>query len=420
VKLLMISNLFPPEVLGGYELLAADVADGLRAAGHTVDVLTTGTPHRNDPEWVTRDLRLSRAFGTAPRRDRLRHLVAATHNGRSTRAWLARHGRPDVVLAMSQRRLGLEPLRVLATDGVPLVATVNDDWPVAYAAPRNPRLGPFEELTNRCLCKHLWRDLRFADALYVSHATRRMVRERVPQLPGGRVLYQGVDLRRFSPGPERPIADPVQLLFVGRLHPSKAPDVAIDVLASLQHRGLDARLTLAGETSDSAYRHELEQRAARLGVTAKVRWTGQLARSALPRFYQQSDVLLFLSRWDEPAGLTHLEAMACGLPVVGHARGGAAELWNMSNAAVHVSTLKGPAIADAVERLASAPRRRMRLRDRGLRFVSGPASLANYLRGLERSLQVAAKHGEGMLLDARRCPAPPLRPNTLMQQPTTP
>jgi hypothetical protein len=43
VRLHLLSNLYPPDVLGGYELLAADVAARLRARGHEVRVVTTGT-----------------------------------------------------------------------------------------------------------------------------------------------------------------------------------------------------------------------------------------------------------------------------------------------------------------------------------------------------------------------------------------
>ena len=42
MRLLFLSNFYPPHQLGGYEELCAEVAQGLRARGHTVAVLTSG------------------------------------------------------------------------------------------------------------------------------------------------------------------------------------------------------------------------------------------------------------------------------------------------------------------------------------------------------------------------------------------
>ena len=41
MRVLLVTNLFPPDTLGGYELLAADLARSLRARGHDVQILTT-------------------------------------------------------------------------------------------------------------------------------------------------------------------------------------------------------------------------------------------------------------------------------------------------------------------------------------------------------------------------------------------
>ena len=86
----MVSNLFPPDVLGGYELLAADVAKDLRGRGHDVQVLTSGEPRRDDPAWVHRQLSLVRPFGEAPSLDRVRHLFAGREQQRRVEVALHR------------------------------------------------------------------------------------------------------------------------------------------------------------------------------------------------------------------------------------------------------------------------------------------------------------------------------------------
>ena len=48
MRVLVISNLFPPDVIGGYELLCQDLADGLHERGHEVRVLTSHAPVLDD------------------------------------------------------------------------------------------------------------------------------------------------------------------------------------------------------------------------------------------------------------------------------------------------------------------------------------------------------------------------------------
>jgi glycosyltransferase involved in cell wall biosynthesis len=65
----------------------------------------------------------------------------------------------------------------------------------------------------------------------------------------------------------------------------------------------------------------LRELAAELGVTDRVRLLGQVRRSEVPDLVRSSDVVACLP-WYEPFGIVPLEAMACGVPVLGSAVGG--------------------------------------------------------------------------------------------------
>jgi hypothetical protein len=166
-----------------------------------------------------------------------------------------------VVLGMSQRRLGLAPLRALWKHRVPVVVTVNDDWPVAFArsAPRSwsARLSDLLDRSSEHAAD--FGDLVVRDAVYVSRTIRDAVLRSGAPLPRGTVCAQGIDRALFTPAPRRTRSaeDALELLLVGRLHPSKAPDAAIDTLAELRSRGIHACLTLAGNASDPAYEASL-------------------------------------------------------------------------------------------------------------------------------------------------------------------
>jgi D-inositol-3-phosphate glycosyltransferase len=117
------------------------------------------------------------------------------------------------------------------------------------------------------------------------------------------------------------------LLFVGRIQPLKAPEVLVSAAAELLARHPDwaGELVVAvlGGPSGSglAHPHGLEELAARLGVSASVRFAPPVARQELARWYQAADLVAVPSH-SESFGLVAVEAQACGTPVVAANVGG--------------------------------------------------------------------------------------------------
>ncbi|MBI5534528.1 MAG: glycosyltransferase family 4 protein [Deltaproteobacteria bacterium] len=392
MRVLEVSNLFPPDVLGGYEILAQDLVTSLRARGHEVEVLTTGDG--SEQAGVTRTLQLSRAFGEKARSDRVRHLVAAAHNRRAMLRYFAEHGHPEVALVMSLRRLGVAPLRVLQELDIPFVVTVNDDWPVAYARPRSKgRLAPLRDvLDRRLLAFQSWNGIRTQHVIYLSGAVQEHIQSRGVPFPPGIVQSQGVDLKIFSPRRFRIIPHRPTLLFVGRLHPSKAPDVAIHALASLRQKGLDARLVIVGAADDASYAALLRTNAATLGVSEHVEWVGMIERTRLPDLYRSCDVALFTSRLEhEGQGLTWLEAMACGVQVVAFPSGGAKEFLDRHPVALRVDACTGDAFASAILDLLTRPDDQKVMVEAALDVVRQHGELEQYVSIVQGQLEEAIR-----------------------------
>lgn len=383
-RILLVSNLFPPDVLGGYELVMAEVVERLRARGHTVHVLTSGEPHPNDPDWIHRALELIRPFGEpAAGLDRIRHARARGRQEEVIRRIL-RAVRPDVVLSGSMRRLGLHVQRVLAQEGIPVVHALNDEWLLAHRpAPGVTALrrlvGALIETTP--LGARTWRGVPFDDVVYPSAALRENLRRGGAPLPEGRVCHHGVDRRLFPERPDRLVPRQPRLLFVGRLAKEKGADVALDALALLRRSGIDASLTIVGQ---GAERDALGAQVASQHLEDHVHFAGFAARETLGRVYQDHDVFLFPCRWEEPAGLTYLEAMSSGIPVIAEPRGGARELIrNGENALV---ACDAHAMARGVMRLIEDPALRARIVAGGLKTAVHGASLDRYADTIEAAL----------------------------------
>lgn len=118
------------------------------------------------------------------------------------------------------------------------------------------------------------------------------------------------------------------LLQLGRMVPRKGVDNVIRALGRLRHRyGIEARLLVVGGNSEDASETatpeigRLRGIAEQEGVAPAVQFTGRRHRDQLATYYSASDVFV-TTPWYEPFGITPVEAMACGRPVIGADTGG--------------------------------------------------------------------------------------------------
>jgi D-inositol-3-phosphate glycosyltransferase len=117
------------------------------------------------------------------------------------------------------------------------------------------------------------------------------------------------------------------VVYVGRMLPRKDVRNVVGAVALLQQTDLPVSLLLVGgETEDpdpvaTPEIGELQRLAAQLGIANRVYLVGKRQPEVLRNYYCAGDVAV-TTPWYEPFGLTPLEAMACGRPVIGSAVGG--------------------------------------------------------------------------------------------------
>ena len=113
-------------------------------------------------------------------------------------------------------------------------------------------------------------------------------------------------------------------LFVaaGRLSREKGIDSLIEAIARVREGGADAHLRLVG---DGPERGELELLASRLGVSDAIEITGWVEHDQVEAHLRDAWAVLAPSLWAEPLGLSAVEAIVRGLPVIASAVGGYAE-----------------------------------------------------------------------------------------------
>lgn len=124
----------------------------------------------------------------------------------------------------------------------------------------------------------------------------------------------GVDPELFSPGP-KPTGGDFVAGYVGRLVEEKGVDLFLEALSGLEG-AWQAHISGSGPE-----RENLQTQASQLPLAGRVSFHDWVSSAQMPAFYRQLDVLVVPSRtrpnWKEQFGRVLVEAMACGVPVIG-------------------------------------------------------------------------------------------------------
>lgn len=104
------------------------------------------------------------------------------------------------------------------------------------------------------------------------------------------------------------------ILFLGRIHPKKGCDLLIEAFAHVAHRDPSLRLLIAGP-DECGWQAELERLAARLDLGQRLLFTGPLYGELKWGALRYAEALALISH-TENFGITVVEALACGVPVL--------------------------------------------------------------------------------------------------------
>ncbi|MCW2617456.1 MAG: hypothetical protein JWR28_605 [Modestobacter sp.] len=303
---------------GGQNVHVAALAAGLAARGHQVTVHT----RRDDADLPDR-VRTADGYDVAhvpagpatvlPKDELLQHM--ATFADVLHAEWSAT--RPDVVHAHFWMS-GLASVQATAGLGIPVLQTFHALGSVKRRHQGDADTSPEQRIDlERGLC---------ADVDHVvATCTDEVFELRRLGLSSDRVSIVpcGVDTAVFTPrGPVAPRSDRPRLLVLGRLVERKGQEDAVRALAAVPA----AELVVVGgpeaaELDDDPEVCRLRGIAADLGVADRLVFTGSVSRADVPGWIRSADVVLAVP-WYEPFGITPLEAMACGRPVVATAVGG--------------------------------------------------------------------------------------------------
>ena len=173
---------------------------------------------------------------------------------------------------------------------------------------------------------------------------------------------------------------PTRIFWAGRMvMPDKGPDLFIE---TLRHLSSPWEAVMAGSGPAEDF---VRRKAAELGLSGRIKFTGELDRKAMDQEYRRCHVVTFTSVWPEPLGLVGVEAGAFARPVVAFDVGGIREWLSDSEGGYVVPAYDCRYMARMMERLSADPESR---RTMGLKHRSYTEARFNKTGHIEKLLQI--------------------------------
>jgi glycosyltransferase involved in cell wall biosynthesis len=316
MKILHVLNSLSPSH-GGPVSVIQGLAVAQAKLGHIVDVLSTGIGSPlGDSDAILNSFHYSRGVRWYFASYQFRSLLLSN----SVRSFLRRHGRSYDIIEIH----GL--YRFPVTYSAWFARTMH----IPYVIRPHGSLDPFlysKSTTRNLPLKRIYEylfdlpNLHSAGAIHFTASDERNRASFLDLRAPSFVCPNGIDLECYEHLPVRGrlrskwgLGDDPIVLFLGRLHFKKGLDLLIPAFSQLLRHQSNLQLVIAGPDNDN-YSVDVRAWVREHGVSESVHIVGNLDGPDITQAYVDSDVFV-LPSYTENFGMTVVEAMACGLPVV--------------------------------------------------------------------------------------------------------
>jgi glycogen(starch) synthase len=345
MNILVISNYYPPHYIGGYEIGCQEAVNGLRERGHKVMVLTSNHRIKSQDNKISSEVNVCRQLklSNSDKKSRLGlfiDLLLVEIWNHICLQWILCAQKPDIVYIWNMSGISISLIFILQRMKIKTAYFVFDTWISRWEQDRwqtflnIPTLSIKGKLRDLLIHPFLWftgsRPKRShlnldGNVQFASHYLRDNAIKMLPEIKHPSIILWGLNIEAYPYKKENHL--PHRILYVGQVIQHKGVHTAIKALDILVNKeNLNVRLTIAGAIMDLSYGDFLGKLIISLGLEKNVTFTGFYNRGDLITVYQDHDILIFPSTWNEPFGITLLEGMASGLPVVSTANGGSREI----------------------------------------------------------------------------------------------
>lgn len=401
MRILFLSNFFPPARPGGYTQWCHEVAERLAERGHTIGVLTSCYELEKVPTNEPNIFRLLFLEGDLAYYEPLHFFTRWKKQHRENLVFLEHTVKgfaPDLIFVWGMWALS-KALPALAEQLLPgrVVFYLSDYWPSTldmhttyWQSPARhwPMQVPkrvLGKVAMSMLANEGQPDLKLEQVICVSARVRDLLVEAGLPIQHARVIHGGTDMERFLDVRKRDYrSGHLKLLYAGQLVRHKGVHTAIEAMARLVNRRSMNQISLtlvgSGHPDYEAFLRELVERER---LHDFVTFHKPVSKDKMPAILQQFDVLIFPSIYEEPLARITQEAMASGLVVVGTTTGGTKEILRDGQTGFTFAPEDADGLAEQVTRLIIDPDLCCRLAEAGRQTVSENFTLDKMVKEIE-------------------------------------
>jgi glycosyltransferase involved in cell wall biosynthesis len=350
MKILILSDDFPPKSFGGAGIIAFEQAKEFVKRGHQVSVITT-VQEKNLAQRISQDgFDIYQIYSKYPERWRA---YVSLYNPQTVSSIknILKELKPDVIHAHNiHQHISYKSLDYAHKNAKAVFMTMHDAMSVHYSKiyPKLINLNDGEikfdyKVSNLYQALYFWRQwnpfrniiirhyLKNVDRIFsVSQSLSDALIQNGVKISS--VLYNGISQSEFVVSEKEielfknkhDLTNKKVLFFGGRLGRAKGGDVALRLLIELHKRFKDVVLMVAGK--DDSYIKVLKKKISSAGLENNFKFISWLDRGEMFVAYGASDIVLTLSLYLDPFPTVNLEALASGKPVIGTVYGGTPEL----------------------------------------------------------------------------------------------
>jgi glycogen synthase len=404
MRILFLSNFFPPARPGGYTQWCHEVAERLAGRGHTIGVLTSRYELAKTPANEKNIYRLLHLEGDLTYYQPFQFFTKWKKQHRENLVFLEQTVKdfaPDLIFVWGMWALS-KALPARAERLLPgrVVYYLSDYWPSAVDMHttywQSPARHWLTQVIKRVLskvalfmlAKEGQPELRLERVICVSARVRDLLVEAGLPVQHARIIHGGTDTERFlGIRKQDSLSGSLKLLYAGQLVHHKGVHSAIEAMARLvnKHKINQITLTLVG-SGHPGYEAFLRDLVERERLHNFVRFHKSVSKDEMPAILQQFDVLIFPSIYEEPLARMTQEAMVSGLVVVGTTTGGTKEILRDGETGFTFAPEDADGLAEQITRLLMSPELRSRLAQSGRQTVLEHFTLDKMVKEIEAYL----------------------------------
>ncbi len=352
MKILIVCDLFPPNLKGGYEIRCEEACHWLHKNGYNIQVLTTKTDllHSYHPFPVYRIFEEYPLGKTPSNWLYSKKLFLAIKDNLIFKFYLAKL-KPDLIYIWNLTGISRTLVPLIFSLSERKLVDVSSTWLMKVFEQQGPVYGPLHYYPGnklKSIIKTFFRkllpiisfgtirpifklQLNRSSGYFTSQWNKQYHSQKIIECKKFKVIYTGIDISIFPFKEKAWDQMSLNFLYVGRIQKEKGFFLLIDQMHYLiNHINLPVQLKILGKFEDQDMEQKTKDRISTFNMETNFIFIGQVEREDLAQYYHEADFTVFPSITNEAFSRIPLESLSCGTPCISTDNPGSKELFEKS------------------------------------------------------------------------------------------